>query len=168
MVGYTAVNHQRKDLWEAQKRSEEGRMEWLQGEAMERAKAAGDSDWGSGLQQTIRVAKSRATNRKLGAIIKGRQSTLDRIEVPIHDWFYSKKANEVYHYDAGSFEAYPAVGDGMYFPHHTLKVLPPDADLALVKTLQDGKYRVQHVLTWFVSRPKKDGHPADQGEELVS
>jgi hypothetical protein len=44
----------------------------------------------------------------------------------MHDWFYSPKQDELYHYDDGVFEAYPSDGTSAFFTHHTLKVLAPD------------------------------------------
>ncbi|KAL7552654.1 hypothetical protein ACHAWF_015884 [Thalassiosira exigua] len=75
-----------------------------------------------------RVTKDRAMHRKLSAIIKGRKGVLERVQVPTHDWYYSAHWNEIYRYDRGSFEAYPAAGDGTFFRHHTLKVIPKDAE----------------------------------------
>jgi hypothetical protein len=49
------------------------------------------------------------------------------IQVPTHDWFYSEKSNELFHYSEGVFECYPSRPDGTFFPHHTLKVLEGDA-----------------------------------------
>ncbi len=126
------VTTQQKLLWEAQKGSEQGRIEWLKGEAMDRAKAAGDPDWEKGLKKMIEVAESRAINRKLTATIKGTNRALDRVEIPTHDWFHSSQQNEIYHYDLGNFEAHPAISSKSFFKHHTLKVLPPDATQILV------------------------------------
>ena len=39
------VTQKQKWLWEAQKGSEQGRIEWLRGEAMDKAKASGDPDY---------------------------------------------------------------------------------------------------------------------------
>jgi len=91
------VCKRRAALWKSQKGCEAGRAEWLKTEAKERAAAAGDKDWEKRVDEMARVAESRAINRKLGAITKGRFSqALDRIEVPTHDWFHSKKNNEIY------------------------------------------------------------------------
>ena len=126
------VRKKHKGLWDAQKGCEQDRIEWLKGEAMERAKAAGDPDWEARLREMILVAESRAINRKLTTIIKGNTRALDRIEIPTHDWFHSNKEKEIYHYDCGNFEAHPAISDTTFFRHHTLKVIPPDATQILV------------------------------------
>jgi hypothetical protein len=76
--------------------------------------------------------KVNALNRKLTAIIKGSRGVLDRIQIPTHDWFYSPKYDELYHYTDGVFEAYPSAGDTSFFSHHTLKVIAPDAELVTV------------------------------------
>ena len=66
-------------------------------------------------------------------ITKGARGILDRIQIPTHDWFYSKKYDELYHYDDGVFEAYPSKLEGHFFTHHTLKVLPDDVELVDVE-----------------------------------
>ena len=58
---------------------------------------------------------------------------MDRIQIPTHDWFYSPKYDELYHYDDGVFEAYPSKLEGHFFTHHTLKVLPDDVELVDVE-----------------------------------
>ena len=149
------VTEQRKALWAAQKTCESDRMEWLKEVAIERAAAEGDKEWRDVLKEMLRTAETRAVNRKLGAITKGRSKPLDRIETPNHDWFFSEKANELYHHDQGNFEAYPSIdgatGDGgRYYLHHTLKVLPPDAVKVLVGREED-HYKVTSKLDWYYS-----------------
>jgi len=72
-----AVTARQKALWNTQKNSEDERVEWLKGEAMERAKAAGDEDYEKRLKDMIVVAESRAANRKLKAMMKGTSKALD-------------------------------------------------------------------------------------------
>ena len=69
---------------------------------------------------------------------KGRHTQIDRIQIPTHDWFYSDLTQELYHYDHGVWEAYPRKSPSLYFPHHTLKVLPADATPIRVGLEQDG------------------------------
>ena len=76
--------------------------------------------------------KTNALNRKLTAIIKGPRGVLDRILIPTHDWFFSPQQNELYHYDSGVFEAYPAFDEETFHIHHTIKILPDDAELVTV------------------------------------
>ena len=141
----------KKELWEAQKTCEDERAEWLKGEAMDRAHATGDKDWEAGLKRMIHTAETRAVNRKLTAITKGSHGTLDRIEVPTHDWFHSEKEQELYRYDKGNFEAYPQATVNKYYKHHSLKVLPPDACMAQVEE-ENGKLVLRQVYHWFRSQ----------------
>ena len=97
----------------------------------------------------IRVIESCAINKKLGAITRGRFSqALDRIEATNHDWFHSKKNNEIYHYEAGNFEAYSAAGSGTFHPHHSLKVIPTDATQILVNK-EEGYWKITQYIEWY-------------------
>ena len=128
-----AIRQRWKDLWTAQnKNCEDLRREWLVCIAKDKARAAGDPDWKKKMNRMINTAKKCAMNRKLTAIMKGPRGILDRIQVPVHDWFYSPKYDELYHFDEGVFEAYPSRGDNSFFTHHTLKVLPDDVELVEV------------------------------------
>ena len=109
------VHRQRKELWNVQKQSEDKRHQWLEEVAKDRARAEGDPDWEQKLKDMARVTKDRAMHRKLTAIIKGHKGVLERVQVPMHDWYYSAHWNEIYRYDRGSFEAYPSAGDGTHF-----------------------------------------------------
>ena len=88
----------------------------------------------------VRTARDRAVNRKLKAVTKGRQLTLDRVQVPTHEWYHSRKGKELYRYDQGNFEAYPAMHgvQGKYLPNHVTKVLPKDALMAEVQANDNG------------------------------
>ena len=123
----------RTELWDAQKRCEEGCADWLEKEVKERAQAAGYENWEKNLTEVIRVAEERSINRKLTAIKKGiNDDALDRIEVATHDWFYSVQMRELYQYEARNFKAYPQKGKNKVYTHHFLKVLPADARQVLV------------------------------------
>lgn len=135
------------DLWKTQKGCKEGWMEWLKTEAKAQSVAAGDKDWEKGLKQMLQIAESRAINRKLGVITKGqRGAALDRIEVPTHDWFHSKKSNKIYHYHSGNFEAHLDTESGTFFPHHSLKVPPDDITQVIVRKEDSGQWRVNIIL----------------------
>ena len=54
----------RTELWDAQKRCEEGCADWLEKEVKKRAQAAGDENWEKNLTEMIRVAEERSINRK--------------------------------------------------------------------------------------------------------
>ncbi|KAL7552549.1 hypothetical protein ACHAWF_016169 [Thalassiosira exigua] len=141
------VCRQRKELWEIQKQAEDKRYQWLEEVAKDRARAEGDPDWEKKLKDMGRVAKERAMHRKVTAITKGRKGVLDRVQVPTHDWYYSAHWSEILHYDRGSFEAYPSAGDGTFFRHHTLKVIPKDAECIEVTTDgATGRWRIARRL----------------------
>ena len=94
---------QRVELWDTQKRCEAGRIEWLENEVRKRAQAHGDDNWEKNLNDMIRVAEERSTNRKLVSITKGiNDGVLDCIEVATHDWFHSVQMRELYHHEAGN------------------------------------------------------------------
>ncbi|KAL7428792.1 hypothetical protein ACHAXH_000893, partial [Discostella pseudostelligera] len=81
------------------------------------------------------MVRMNTVNRKLTAIIKGPWGVLDRIQIPTHDWFFSPKLNELYHYDSEVFEAYPAFDDTTFHTYHTIKILPDNAQLVDVECL---------------------------------
>ena len=81
---------QRVELWDTQKRCKAGRIEWLENKVKKRAQAAGDDNWEKNLNEMIRVAEERSTNRKLTSITKGiNEGALHCIKVATHDWFHS-------------------------------------------------------------------------------
>ena len=127
------IRERRRELWEAQKICETLRREWLIEVAKDRARASADPDWKKKLTQMIKTTQRCATNRRLTLLTKGTRGILDRIQIPTHDWFYSPRYDELYHYDDGVFEAYPSKGDESFFTHHTLKVLPDDVELVEVE-----------------------------------
>lgn len=141
------VRARRQELWEAQKKCETLRREWLVQTAKNRARSSDDKDWKKRLNQMIKTTQRCATNRRLTLLTKGVRGILDRIQIPMHDWFYSPKYDELYHYDDGVFEAYPSKSDDRFFTHHTLKVLPDDVELVEVEydDTTDGLY-VTNVL----------------------
>ena len=146
------VRAQRKDLWEAQKVREEGRVEWLKEEARKRAEA-GDKETEEVFRDMCRIAESRAVNWKLTCILKSRSGAIDRIEIPTHEWFYSERSNELYHYDKGNFESYPHKENGKYHLHHTLKV--PDNDIVQCEVEHCGEgIRLIEAYQWFYSVSK--------------
>ena len=129
----TEVRQRRQELWDTQKNCENLRKEWLITIAKDRARATDDPDWERKMKNMIRTAKECAVNRKLTMVTKGTGGVLDRIQIPSHEWFYSPKYDELYHYDQGNFEAFPSTGEATFFTHHTLKVLPPDVELVKVE-----------------------------------
>jgi len=137
------------DLWGAQKTCEKDRAEWLRSEAEARAKV-GDKDSEQELKDMMRIAESRAVNRKLTGILKPRSGAIDRIQIPTTSWLYSERAREIYHYDQGNFESHPQVEDYIFYGHHSLKVPPQDAvQCSVVK--EGDKFRMEYVFRWFYS-----------------
>jgi hypothetical protein len=60
-------------------------------------------------------------------LVKGHKGSLDRIQIPTALLYYLATKLEVYHYDNGVFEVYPESDHSTFFPHHTIKVLAPEA-----------------------------------------
>jgi hypothetical protein len=117
----------RQELWNIQKNAEEERTSWIESLAQDRTRAAGDKDWESKMLRMKSIAEDRAVDKRLTSVLKGNHSRLTMIQVPTHDWFYSEKSNELFHFTEGIFECYPRRHDGSFYAHHTLKVLEPDA-----------------------------------------
>lgn len=122
------VRARRQALWAAQKNCEELRRADLVDKAKDKAKREKIANWESKMQAMIATAELSAVNRKLTMITKGKRGVLDRIQVPTHDWFFSPRYDELYHYVDGVFEAYPSKSGDEFFNHHTLKVLPQDSE----------------------------------------
>ena len=120
------VRRKRREHWEAKKVAPKSRGAWLEGKAMLRAEAAGEKDWAKRVKSMSEALVSSQSNRKLTVITKGSMKTLEKIEVPNHDWFYSYSVDVLFHYDSGNFEAHSSDGDGKFFAHHSLRVTPKD------------------------------------------
>ena len=89
------VERKRQELWEAQKTCEPDMVHWINTELKPKAKAAGDKEWVRGANKMVKTARDRAVNRKLKAVTKGRHLALDRIQIPTHKWYHSKKSDEI-------------------------------------------------------------------------
>jgi hypothetical protein len=122
----------RNHLWECQKNCASLREEFLETEARRNAIAAGDKDWQARVRKMKRKIKQTSMNRKLTAVIKGPRGALKMIQVPTHDWFYSEISDELYHYQNGVFDAFPAADMNLFHSHHTRKVLPSEAQAVQV------------------------------------
>jgi hypothetical protein len=88
----------------------------------------------------IHEAKERSVNRKLTTATKGAYHPLNTIQIPTHEWFYLEHQNKLYHYEQVNFKAHPPTTEHSahtFRPHHTLKVIPPDAILVLVESTGD-------------------------------
>lgn len=66
------------------------------------------------MNEMIKTTKENAVNRKLSLITKGWRGVLDCIQIPTHSWLFSPTKQELYHYDDGVYEAYPASDDGTF------------------------------------------------------
>ena len=64
---------------------------------MLRAEAAGEKDWAKRVKSMSEALVSSQSNRKLIVITKGSMKTLEKIEVPNHDWFYSYSVDVLYY-----------------------------------------------------------------------
>ena len=122
------------------------RQEWFERNAEDIARAAGAPDWRAHMEKMLAEEKEREMNRKLTAIAKGSHQSLDWIEVPIGEWFYSHSNKEIYHYSKGVFEAHAAqtpspslIPDHPYqfYSHHHLKVPADDIRRAQVRKEND-------------------------------
>ena len=100
------------------------------------ARAAGEVDSEKRMNTISKRAKEREVNRKMTNAIKGYCQGLDRIEVPIFEWYYSDRTKEIYRYVQGVFKAYAAhtpqaalraTNPTRFYLHHHLKVIPDDA-----------------------------------------
>ncbi len=143
----------RTELWEVQKHATEKRLQWLERNAQDVARAAGEIDWKKKMTSMVTLTKERSVNRKMTAAIKGAHRGLDWIEIPKYTWIYSKKTKELYKYDQGVFEAYAAkrvarslcpTNPTTFYKHHHLKVPLPDACPADV-TEHDDYFEITNV-----------------------
>ena len=141
------VRDSRASLWKAQKEATQNRVEWLEHNAQNIARAAGEVDWKKKMDDMIRYTAERGLHRRMTQTLKGSRQGLDKIEVPIFKWFHSSKTNEIYRYDQGVFEAYAPytpqpllhpTNSSLFYTHHHLKALPDDATPASVQ--KDGPY----------------------------
>jgi hypothetical protein len=140
------VRNARETLREVQFHASEARQQWLEQNAVNIAKAAGAPDWRRHMEKMLQDEKDREVNRKLTSITKGSHQSLDWIEVPVGEWYYSHQKKEVYRYDRGVFESYaawsPAVGlqpthPWKFYTHHHLKVPHDDIVEAQVEQEED-------------------------------
>ena len=83
------IRSTRHDLWDSQKEAAAKRIEWLEQNAQHIARAAGEVDWRKKMEEMKRRAQLHAVNRKLTNAIKGTRGSLDRVEIPKYEWFYS-------------------------------------------------------------------------------
>ena len=74
--------------------------------------------------------------------------------MPTSNWYYSPNTNELYHYDKGVWEAYPAKGTSTkhFHTNHSLKVIPDKPCEVEVRHSKWKGYQIvvsgQNLLTW--------------------
>jgi hypothetical protein len=133
-------------LREAQYKASELRQEWIERNTQDIAKAAGEPDWKSHMENMMKEERERETNRKLTVITRGIHQSLDWIEIPTGQWYYSHEKKEIYKYDCGVFESYAAYSPSptlipthptKFYTHHHLKVPRKDIVEALVEVKED-------------------------------
>eukprot|EP00956_Cyclotella_meneghiniana_P016019 scaffold25072_cov68-Cyclotella_meneghiniana.AAC.2 len=130
-----------EELREVQERADEERVQWTEENYQDIARARGELDWKSNMEKMLRETKQRAIEKKLTVLTKGSRRSLDWIEIPIGQWFYSHTNKEIYKYDRGVFECYAAKSPSpslipdapwRFYKHHHLKVPHDDMVLALL------------------------------------
>ena len=76
--------------------------------------------------QSSRIKKHQ---QKITAVTKGRhESSLNKIEVAQHEWYFSKLTQDLLRHDDRKFVALLSVGKNKFHSHHSQKVLPSNAD----------------------------------------
>ena len=140
------VTEQKRELKQVQNNAAEERIDWLEKNAQNIARAAGVVDWEKKMNDMARLTEERNLNRRMTNAIKGNRQSVNTIEIPKFDWFYSKTKCEIYHYERGVFEAYSAYTpqQGLqptlstkFYKHHHLKVMHEDAVPAKVTIEND-------------------------------
>ena len=102
------IRSTRAHLWTAQKNAAKARIEWLEQNAQNISRAAGEINWKKKMTDMATRAQDRAVNRKMTNATKGTRKGLNSIEVPQCEWLYSPTAKELYRYTDGVFECYAA------------------------------------------------------------
>jgi hypothetical protein len=141
-----AVRIAREQLQEVQYQASQHRQAWLERNAQNVARAVDEPDWQKHMQRMLKDERDREVNRKLTGIVKGQFQSLDWIEVPTGEWYYSHVKKEVYRYDKGVFESYAAWSPSpslipshpvKFYQHHHLKV--PHDDIVEAMVEDDGE-----------------------------
>lgn len=131
------------ELRDVQVRASEKRQGWIERNSQDVARAAGEPDWRKHMEKMLREEREREVNRKLTNIVKGPHQSLDWIEVPVGEWFYSHTNKEIYRFHRGVFECYAAWTPSpslipshpwKFYSHHHLKVPHDDIVHAQVRT----------------------------------
>eukprot|EP00970_Alexandrium_tamarense_P011192 scaffold2391_cov126-Alexandrium_tamarense.AAC.1 len=72
------------------------RLQWLESLAQEAAVDRSGEDWQLIFRRLVTATKSKALHRKLTAILKPERTNLDHVDVPLEQWYYSPRQDEVY------------------------------------------------------------------------
>ena len=65
------VRGKRADIWQTQKDATQNRIEWLEINAQDRARAKKEIYWVKNMQSMVKLAKERGVNQKMTNAIKG-------------------------------------------------------------------------------------------------
>ena len=79
-----------------QKEANQKRVEWPGKNAQDIARAAGEIDWTEKMKDMAQLARQLGVNCKMTTAIKGSGQGLNRIEVPLFEWYYSDNTKEIY------------------------------------------------------------------------
>ena len=85
----------RAHLWETQKNAYTAQIEWLEQNAQDIAKAAGEVDWKKKMKDMATRAQDRVVNRKMTNAIKGSRRGLNSIKVPQCKWLFSSSTTNI-------------------------------------------------------------------------
>ena len=120
-----------KHLRDVQYRAYEEREEWVERNYQDIARARQEIGWVSNMRKMLQDARERSVNKKPMGMTKGARRSLDWIEIPKGQLFYSHLKKEIYKYDRGVFECYAAISPSpglipdapwRFYKHHHLKV----------------------------------------------
>lgn len=165
----TKIREAVSDLRDIQYKAYEEREEWVAENYRDIARARQELDWESNMKKMLREAKERTVNKKLTGLTKGSRRSLDWIEIPIGQWFYSHTNKEIYKYDRGVFECYAAITPSpslipdspwKFYTHHHLKV--PHEDIVQAEVIVENE---QIVMT-AVSLPSVIWHTVNDTNEI--
>jgi hypothetical protein len=63
---------------------------------------------------------------------------LDHVEVPLEQWYYSSRQDEIYEFDNGIFQAHTRIAEDLFDTHAVSKVLPADAKVVEIAVEAEG------------------------------
>ena len=63
---------------------------------------------------------------------------MDHVEVPLEQWYYSSRQDEIYEFDNGIFQAHTRIAEDLFDTHAVSKVLPADAKVVEIAVEAEG------------------------------